>query len=433
MVDGHVHSAATLWLRSIEGECSDQTLRMYAGNLRQWIDFLLNECGLDKPDEFASDVFVAADGVDHRKHLLAFRTFMLSNRPADQGGPVGEGRWSQMLSTIKPFHKWLCDNAGVPLPFNVYEHTRHGRTVTSTHLGARGSTGSAGYPLAPDFVRDLERGAQRIDVHGVQHESDVAIRDFSFIEWGLATGMRLDGLVNSTIYEVPAIDPEFQAAGLNQVRVPNSVTKGQRGSDAWAFEHRIEFVRQFIDIDRRAALRELKKDGWTYSPEDAIQITKADFDGWEGVDAAGNTIKRTWNQSDDKMRRRLVTPDGFPALIWLKKNGEPLSKRQAKRIVSGAAEFTRKRVNGTFPKKFRTHDLRHTYACNLAFLFLHRVIAQVAGEEYVPMDTADALDLVAMSMGHANPDTTRDIYLNTFTKFALSGVKVADITPDVSP
>ena len=216
MVDGHVHSAATLWLRSIEGECSDQTLRMYAGNLRQWIDFLLNECGLDKPDEFASDVFVAADGVDHRKHLLAFRTFMLSNRPADQGGPVGEGRWSQMLSTIKPFHKWLCDNAGVPLPFNVYEHTRHGRTVTSTHLGARGSTGSAGYPLAPDFVRDLERGAQRIGVHGVQHESDVAIRDFSFIEWGLATGMRLDGLVNSTIYEVPAIDPEFQAAGLNQ-------------------------------------------------------------------------------------------------------------------------------------------------------------------------------------------------------------------------
>ena len=427
-VDDYVHSAGTLWLRSIFGECSDQTLRMHAGNLRQWIDFLVNEQRLNKPDEFASDVFVAADEVDHKHHFLAFKAFMLSERPADQGGPVGGPRWNQILSTVKPFHEWLHATAGVELPFNLYEHDRDGRTVTSTHLSARGGTGSAGYPLAPDFVRDLEQGAQRIDRNGAQHESGVAIRDFTFIQWGLATGMRLDGLANSTIYEVPAVDQAVNGGPLNKVRVPDSITKGQRGSEAWALDHRIEFVRQFITIDRKAALKKLKKGGWRYSPKDAIQITTAGFDGWEGTDAAGNTIKRTWNQSDSKMRRRLVTPDGFPALIWLKKNGAPLSKRQMERIVRDAAKFTHQHVNGNFPAEIHTHDLRHTYACNLAFLFLHRFVANIAGEEYAPLGPEDALDLVAMSMGHTDPATTRGRYLNTFVEFVESGVKVEDIT-----
>lgn len=438
-VDGQVHSAATLYLASLADlpGMSAQTRAMRAACLRQWIDFLLNEKGLDDRNEFKSDVFIAAMRAGQHDHLAAYRLWMIGGaegeegRPAEQGGPIQETSFGPHHAAIVGLHDFLAGWM-IPRPFEKTKKFIDGHLVESTGFGARGSVGSQGQPLAPSFVKILEHAVKRIDANGEMHPTAASRRDFAFIQWGLATGMRVNGLWTTTIYEVPAAPDPF--VHLVEVRVPDKVTKGARGGKAWAFEHRIEHVREYISGKRKLvldALRDSNGKPWRYSPKKAIQITAADFDGWKGVDSNGDTIEKTWNDSGEGIRRRLVTPDGFPAMIWITSTGKPISLRQARKLVRKAATRANK-LDSRFPKDVTTHDLRHTYACNLALVMLHGVLAAITGRPgYRPYDVEDALSLVSLSLGHEDTRTTRKIYLHTFTSFYLSEPNPGDLVKAV--
>lgn len=426
-VDGRVHSASAIWLKDQHQLGTPKaTLDNYAGGLRLWIDFLINELGLDDRDEFKSDVMIAADKLYPHTNFVRFKTWMTSGRPKEQGGAVGISRWGQIHAAVTRFHRYLFDRWEIPEPFRTEEKVVGGHTVLSTGLGPRGSSGSAGEPLAPDFVKVLEQAALRVDGDGVRKAERTAKRDFAFIQWGLATGMRVNGLAYSTIFEVP--DVSASTNGLTQVRVPDTITKGERGGRATAFDNRIAHVREYIRNTRSWTLQARRDKGWVYTPEDAIHIdtdengqVRADMTGWWSKGE-----KTDWNETNDAERLRLVTPDGFPAVIWIQTTGEPLSSERAGDIVSECAKRAKKHINSDFPG-VTTHDLRHTYACNLLFLTQHQMLAGLFGGSYQANNFDDALNLVAISMGHADSETTRDTYLNSFREWSLSGVTITDV------
>lgn len=180
----------------------------------------------------------------------------------------------------------------------------------------------------------------------------------------------------------------------------------KRGRDVRlpAFRCHLQRVHDYIRGARRMLLR-----GWV--PKDPIQVAEPPTPAFRGITDT-NGIKRPFDKMTAEERRRLLTQDGEPAILFLSAtDGAPLSYRTAEEITSDVSRIaeTNARANGRFFPHVHTHDLRHTYSTHLAALFMLGIPTgpgrDLHGRPH-RVDIRSAVQMASMALGHANEATT---------------------------
>lgn len=240
----------------------------------------------------------------------------------------------------------------------------------------------------------------------MSEKSTIGARDAALIALGLACGARANTLTHLTIWEVP--DPA-DPGDLVGMRLPGAITKGRREVRLPAFRAHLEHVWSYARPGTGSRALMLK--GW--QPNDPIhvrQVHKRPGSFWGITDTDGR--KHAFNELTADQRRRLLTPDGEPAILLLSaRTGGPLARTSAQEItgdVSRIAEATAIAEGRSFPH-VHTHDLRHTYATHLAALFMLGVATgpgrDLHGRPH-RIDVASAVKMAGIGLGHINEATT---------------------------
>jgi integrase len=413
-VDGQIHTAASRWLlRKFQLRPVASTITSHASRLANYIAYLRNERGLDHPDPTMADVFAATE--DDLRAFYRARQF-------ERATAISSDAWRAQLSTIKQFHEFLQATHHLPAPFRITTfRTPVGTTATTAiDLRPRTRTASRGTPLTPGFAELLIQGALRIDRNGTQSAAKTVDRDAAAISLALGSGMRHGTLANITTYEIPPPCRE----PLTIIRVPDFITKGDAGGDAYFFSRRLPLIHAYVAGFRA----DLVADGPPYQPICPINIIEANAETWT-TEQNGKLVAHRWAETDSATRRRLVNPDGSSPLLLLNAyKPTPLSYDQVGAITSEARDWTRLHLNADFPARLRTHDLRHTYATHLTVSIFKRAVAPHvhpdASDAYMPHRIPDAVEMAKQSLGHASEASTRlynqhafkllDIPLNEF-------------------
>jgi integrase len=312
---------------------------------------------------------------------------------------VAGATWHRDRTALKQFYQWLHGSCGTALPVTIdviatprgpVESMREGRGIPGV--------GAPGTPLEPPQIPELLAAARRPD-SGTAGTNRAGARDAAFIALGLACGARADALAHLTIYELP--DPSLPG-DLVPMHLPGAVSKNRRGVRLRAFRRHLQLVYDYLDPHRGA--RRTLLTGWL--PEDPIRLAQPPAGSGEFFDTAGNRYRLDALAAAD--RRRLLTPEGEPAMLFLSaRNGAPLSYRAAEELtsdVSRAAEAAA-RARGSFFPHVHTHDLRHTYATHLAALFLLG-FDEGSGTPGRPADVRRAVRMAAAGLGHLDQATT---------------------------
>jgi site-specific recombinase XerD len=384
-VDGLVEADASTWLVEVHARTGGtKTAKSHAESLQRFASFLL-ERGTTLRGAHNGHV---VDYVRHRTEAAATR--------------VAGATWQRDRTAIKQFYEWLRDRYGTALPFTLDVVPTPGGPVESMREG-RGipAAGAAGTPLEPPQIPELLAAARRAGVSGPSGgTSPAGARDVAFIALGLACGARADTLAHLTIYELP--DPSLPGE-LVEMYLPGAVSKGRREVRLQAFRRHLDPVYDYLD-PQHGSRRLLLKD---WRPPDPIRAAQPPVPGSREIfDTAGTRYR--FNSMTAAERRRLLTPDGEPAMLFLSaRDGAPLSYRTAEELtadVSRAAEAAA-RARGAFFPHVHTHDLRHTYATHLAALYL---LGAAERDRPGPhrVDARSAVRMAATGLGHLDADTT---------------------------
>lgn len=408
-VDGRIHGPTSDFLRR---HCLTRpnltTARRMASDLAKWVDYLCNDCGL-APFEDGRDPTFAATEDDFARYYRQRQYGSVDQVLTSQG-------WARAASTIKRYYENAQRVYQHPPPFEIQSFA-HISGFTGTKIARyqprRRSTGSAGVPLTPEFAELLLMGALRVDLNGQQDDYRGADRDHAILSLGLAAGLRRNNLANITTYEIPALSE----LPVTTMVVADRITKGDAGGDALVFTHRLRAVHGYIEGPRSDVVNRSR-----YTPSEPLEIVDANASTVRYLDrSTGEVTSDRWSVIADTERRRLVTPDGASAVLFLNEyTGAPLQYSSYQHAVAGARDFVRERINADFPARFRLHDLRHTYAVHMTLAILRDVIADaVPGdrrEDWMVDRIANAVEMVKFSLGHASEASTQ-LYISTAHRF----------------
>ncbi|MDQ0261027.1 site-specific integrase [Sinomonas atrocyanea] len=401
MVDGIVEWDATGWLRYVAertaGAFRTKTARSYSESLRVFVSFLLGR-----------NVSLRGATRSHIVEYVNYRTV------AD--GRVSGAAWERDRTVIKQFYEWLRETHHVPMPITV-EHVNSpwGRCTSMREGRGIPKSSAAGTPLEPPQLRALMATAWMHGVSGASNGTLTGPRDAAFIALGAACGARLDTLVHLTVYELPA---EGSKGDLVEMRLPAAISKSRREVRLPAFKNHLKHVHAYI---RRGGSRDDAMKGWL--PKNPIRISEPPRPGATGIrDETG--AWHPFNTMTASDRRRLVTPEGYPALIFVSaRNGAPISYATAATITADLAGHHRQRANDEDPPlpNVHTHDLRHTYATHLAALFyLGTPVGPGRDIQGRPhrIDVRSAVTMASTALGHVSESTTA-LYVQQVGMLAL--------------
>lgn len=389
-VDGRIEPDATRWLADVHARTDGtETAQSYADSLCGWIGHLL---GSNTSLRGAT-----------REHLIDYVNVRTVNPPTRVAGTT----WKRDRTAIKQFHTWLRRNHGVKVPFTLdilqtpsgpIESMREGRGVAAS--------AASGTPLTPQQIPNLLAAAWRLGPDGSMSDTLIGGRDAAFVSLGFACGARLNALTHLTIWELP--DPT-QRGDLMEMRLPGAVIKGRREVRPPAFRTHLKHVWSYahpITGSRRLLLK-----GW--KPSNPIRVTEVHnrTGGFWGItDDRGR--RHAFNDLTADERRRLITPDGEPALLFLNAyTGAPLSRNTTQEItgdISVLAEANADAAGTTFPH-IHTHDLRHTYATHLAAAFALGLPTSGQRDMHGKphrVDINSAIQMACAGLGHLDEGTT---------------------------
>lgn len=403
-VDGFVEADSTEWLALVHGRKAGprttKTAESYARSLCGYASFLIER---NTSLRGATSVLFKA--------YVNYRTVDPSTR-------VAGTTWVRDRTAIKQFHEWLRETYGVAMPFTVeFFRTPYG-VVSSMREGRNVIKASAaGTPLEPPQIPELLAAAWRQGPDGAASQTNITgARDAAFIALGLACGARANTLAHLTIYELPSASAP---GDLVEMILPGAISKTGRQVRMLAFNRHLAPLHAYVR--RIGGSRNFFLKGWL--PADPIFIKTEPLEGANGItDVDG--IERPFNTMTANERRRLITPDGEPAMLFLSaSNGGPLGYSAAEELtgdISRIAEVNAASRGGYFPH-VHTHDLRHTYATHLAALFLLGIPTGSGQDMHgrpVRVDVRSAVKMACVGLGHASEAST-SLYIQQVGLMAL--------------
>lgn len=392
------------WLRSLptSGVPAPKSWVAYAGDLKAWVDFLEKRALDVLDDRSALREALAAYHSDRRMGPLARR--------------LDNASWARTISSISSFYKWAESEGlvdGSPFSYRLQ--------------AIRGSDG------ASRVVRRnlaVERRAKRhVSVRWLE-------QDFLdlFVEVGLAgmlpaggddpafrgqesarnaaagalaatSGLRAQEFSSLLLWEVPP--PPNDEPPVVPLAVPGVIAKGGRSRSTWVSPRALRRIDSYFKLERPLSLT-----GCRWQPDgEALMVSEPDRLGGR---VNGRRVR--WDRVSLAERRRLVAPDGGPAMWALTGRGAPVEDWE---YVFRAASARCQGFEPRFPL-VTPHMLRHSFAVHtLRWLTRTQLatVAQLVGVSgadpawALALRSQDPLLILRDLLGHASVSTT-EVYLH---------------------
>lgn len=412
-LDGRIHAPTSYFLaHHCRSSPNQKTASRMAHSLADWLRFLITERG-HAPFSDHRDPILTATEDDFAAYHRA-RQYGVTPDGVNPDLEITSDSWRFTRSAVKRLYEYLHRRHAHPVPFPLVNTRFNGFTGTGVagYRPRRTNTGSAGTPIDPHFTQLLLQAALRIDRDGTQSDYAGAERDHALLSLAFASGLRRSNLSHVTHYEVPAPTPRRD---FTVMHVADHITKGDAGGDAMVFSHYLPAVWAYIH-GRRTELAEDAR----HRPDKPLHVLTATEAAVTYTDPDNDEQRsprpRPWARLDAATRRRLVDPDGSSPVLFLNEvTGDPLAYDSLSNIIESGRDFTRAKLEPTFPARFRIHDTRHTYAVHYLLAIYHGLVAKNLpknrSNDYVVDHLAAALELVKASLGHASEASTR-LYLS---------------------
>ncbi|MFF2399877.1 MULTISPECIES: tyrosine-type recombinase/integrase [Streptomyces] len=340
--------AVNLWLQNLplDGAPAQKTWVTYAQSMKSWLEYL---------DEVGVHAFAERDAL--RAALSSFAEYRLSG-PLTARWEVST--WNQQIKTVARFYQWAVDEAHcTAVPF-TYAYVR--RVTEAGVVLVQRNQATLATPKPHVTIRYLEDDFLQLFLWalaglGPGGEPDIFRgrhlgRNAAMAKLTVSSGPRAQEFTHLLTFELPPL-PSRPTELPVPFPLSAQITKGKKPRETWIDADPLAEVWQYLELDRAAIAA-----GRTYRPPSALGepllISEAD---WEGGRVNGH--RESWRRLTLGERRRLVTPDGAPAVLALQSDGTP--------FIDWRTLFRRTslRIRRDFEPRFplvSPHMLRHTFA-----------------------------------------------------------------------
>jgi len=242
---------------------------------------------------------------------------------------------------------------------------------------------------------------------------------FADLLW--SSGLRLREAGTLLLSELPEQDANDRYL---RARVGEAVAKG-RGRDFWMAADARRGLEAYVTSTRAAAVSRARREGRYRDLPGKLLVVGRDRARLQvrgsAVDDPVTTV--TVGQLDARDRARLFVegPDGLePAMLFLGESGLPMHFASWEAVFAGASQRS---ARLGVPVSCYPHMLRHSFALRMLVTLLHAFDRRMGLTPDERRDYrllfGDPWTLVQTLLGHTNPQTTRDIYLEP-----VSGLQV---------
>ena len=244
-------------------------------------------------------------------------------------------------------------------------------------------------------------------------------RNLAFADLLWSSGLRLREAGTLLVQELPAVDSPGQ---FLRARVGAGVAKG-RGRDFWMSAPARRELGAYVLSTRAEAVSRARREG-RYEDLPARQVVVGqDRSSLRVRDRDGRVRTTTLDQLDWRERAGLFLQEEeglAPAMLFLGDSGLPMRYESWEAVFSTA---NRRCARLGVPVSCYPHMLRHSFALRMLVTLLHafdrRMGLTPEERRDYRMLFGDPWTLVQTLLGHTNPQTTRDIYLEP-----VSGLQV---------
>ncbi|WP_380633247.1 site-specific integrase [Saccharothrix lopnurensis] len=242
-------------------------------------------------------------------------------------------------------------------------------------------------------------------------------RDAAFAEGLYGTGLRLTEWASVLICELPEDDP---GRGYATRWLANACAKGGYGHKYWMSRRTSTEVLSYVEGARARVVRRAQHAGRYERLRRVRLVLGVDGDRLVVMEPDGRQTTPAIDAIGPVMRRRLFcrTPQGLePMAVWLNEDGLPRVPHGWEHTFGNANA----RIAGLgFPGLRATpHHLRHSFC--LRWYSIGKLVYEAKLEHLGETERkdfreqfGDTWDLVATMVGHRNPQTTREHYLEPF-------------------
>lgn len=385
---------------------SEQTRLSYAKDLRLFLSFLESKSWRD---------CTPAD-------LLDFEHW----RRRDAANPrrVSGAKLGRELAACKKFFDWQRQRGTLGTdPARMGHVERSGSPLPGAALRPRDARSSRVKWLTPRAFRqwrDVGLGGYRLDGsrdRSWRGRSDGRNVAFANLLW--SSGLRLREAGTLLRSELPS--PELGARYL-RARMGQAVAKG-RGRDFWMSSEALLDLEGYVISTRAAAVARAQREGRYESVAQRLVVVGSERSGLQVRDGEGETrtVSLDLLSARDRARLFIEGPNGVePAMLFLGESGLPMRFESWEAVFAGAS---RRCTRLGVPVSCYPHMLRHSFALRMLVTLLHAFDRRMGLTPEERRDYrllyGDPWTLVQTLLGHTNPQTTRDIYLEP-----VSGLQV---------
>ena len=244
-------------------------------------------------------------------------------------------------------------------------------------------------------------------------------RNLAFANLLWSSGLRLREAGTLLVQELPAVDSPGQ---FLRARVGAGVAKG-RGRDFWMAASARRQLEAYVLSTRAEAVSRARREGRYEDLPGRQVVVGQDRSGLRVRDGDGQVRTTTLDQLGWRDRARLFVQEEAglaPAALFLGDSGLPMRYESWEAVFSTA---NRRCARLGVPVSCYPHMLRHSFALRMLVTLLHafdrRMGLTPEERRDYRMLFGDPWTLVQTLLGHTNPQTTRDIYLEP-----VSGLQV---------
>jgi site-specific recombinase XerD len=414
--------------RSGFSRLAQETKRNYTDDYRVFFDFLWAR-GKSWRDADADDLWDFED----------WRT-----RSSRNPGRIGGARWNRGLAALTRLYGWAV-SAGVVACSPVVTRTVRGRFGGQVQVAeariAHARTSNVHWLTPRAFRLWVDVGLRGHDTYGVPStvwRGRLESRNTAFAEFLFSSGVRLTEGGTLLTIEMPRL--RLDAGGFYPGRLAREVTKSKRPRTFYVAAPVVAAVEGYVESSRAAAVRRAQALG-RYERLPVRRVVTA-VTGlrervlhWRDQD---NQLGRTPLASASVTERMTMFREGQeglePLWLWLNESGLPLRPASWENVFRAASQRCVDVLQGrmTEPPVCTPHMCRHSFALHM-LVVLHYVVDRRMGlsaEERRDFRLlyGDVWRMVQDLLGHAQVETTREIYLAPVSDLQLRAL-LADPSP----
>jgi site-specific recombinase XerD len=406
-----------------------ETKRNYATDIRLLLDFLWSR-GVPWREASVRDV---AD----------FRAWRC--RAPENPRRISGAKWNREAAAFTKLFRW----AGVsPLPVDVSRREDRAAHAVSSRVSwltprTWGLWSNVGL-----------RGRTRAGVAALDWASRAELRNTSFVQLLLSSGLRRQEGASLLTFEVPS--QRLRSGRYLHGRVAGAVTRSKRGRTFYAGVDAVGQVEAYVQSERAWAVARAQEQGRYDRLPMVRQVTSVsrgqdpvvrwrEPDGTQGRQRLGGLgwRERQWLFVDG--------PDGLePAWLWLTEQGTPMAPEQWNGVFREANLRCERELLTAEEREvgrgYRTAEVRGKtpyatpHACRHSFALYMLIVLNQLMEVRFGLTVADRRDfallfgdpwfLVKTLLGHADVETTKRHYLSPVTHLQLESILAADDSSD---